>query len=203
MYRKLLGLSLLLITISACSKNTEYTSRFTPLLPPINATDTYCYDNNGLGWTEYDQDGAGTVGNTYKICTVAQLKDLANHTDSTKISNAAIDKHFEIRMDVLDVAAYITSPAKEFIIAENPSEPFTGSINGRGHEIKGFTSTKSEVALIKYMNSGSITNLKYSYSLVNTNATAVGGLIFEIGSSTSDITIENIVISADDHCLVV
>lgn len=149
----------------------------------IVVNNPYCYSNNRLNWENFDDEGNGTSINPYKICTVKQLKDLSNNSDSSKTSVLANDKHYILMNDLFDIEDYLNNGGSQFMISESISAPFTGTINGNNAEIKNFTHNGVQIAFIKYASSTTIYDLKYSYKYNSPNNHYLGGLIYEIISS--------------------
>lgn len=168
-----------------------FTNRHIAFVNVVN--DTFCFNTSTeslVSWTLYNESGSGTMIDPYKICTAEQLKDLSNHSNSLKIDTVANDKFFELKREILDLNDFINT--NEFIISDNPLEPFTGSFNGLNNEIRNFKSSNNEISFFKYLKGATIKNLSFSYKYENTNASKIGGMIDTIQTSTTNTLIDNI-----------
>lgn len=112
---------------------------------------------------EYPGWGSGTPGNPYIIATPAQLSEIRNY----------LSAHFRLEADI-DLSGYTNwSPIG------SEAAPFTGSLDGDGHTIRGLyidRATTDCVGLFGYIDGATLRNVTLEDAFVAGNS-YVGGLV--------------------------
>ncbi len=140
------------------------------------AVSPYCWENaRASAWIDYNEAGAGTNGDPYRICNSMQLNALP----------ASSSAYFALE-DTVDIGFYDDS--------FNQITNFSGDFNGNGFTISGFRNSKAvtdSVGLFNDIQGGSV----YDLNLLFVNVLGkdfVGALA---GKLTSSASISNVVVT--------
>lgn len=153
----------------------------------IATNNPYCYEDGRESSSEYNDLGNGDSLDPYKICFASQLKSISNNCNS--INQDACSKHY-ILMNNIDLNDWYSEGIvsdQEFILASDPSHPFTGNFNGNNLNISNYKYSQNLIhfrGMMGYIDSASIYDLNYSYEYSSSSSLTVGGLIYESSSSS-------------------
>jgi hypothetical protein len=156
----------------------------------VIVTDTsYCYNNNGLVWTDHKQSGSGTVLQPYLICSADQLKSLAQSIDPLDFS-----KYYKLMID-LNLSSYLSNVNNEFSIGSGLTS-FSGSFDGNNLSISNFKPKNNEMGLFHKMIAGEIKNLTLSSIGTGLVLTGNSGILVDQINTTQNVNLTNLKITS-------
>ncbi len=154
---------------------TDQTALFGESSAATVIVDNFCQDSPQSTWTQFDDNGDGSGGAPYMICTARQFLDIAANACGETLSGGCASNYI-LRGDI------------DFSGEASPHDPvggnhatninnFTGDFDGRGYSIKNFDnqSVNNNNGVFR-ISSGTIRNLKLE-SLTISGTDNVGGLL--------------------------
>lgn len=150
-----------------------------------------CYTGVLESATAYNAVGNGDSNSPYEICHAEQLKSIQDNCNSQQ--QDACNKNYILKNEI-DLAEYYakgSALSQEFILASDPLHPFSGVFDGNNLKINNFRYTLDNnnfKGMFGYLDSAIIKNLEYSYEIINSSITQVGGLALSLNGNNVELS---------------